>query len=213
MRQIRITIFVMLLIVVTQSIQAQFSVGLLGDLSSSNISGSAPSGTIYSGRTGLGGGLILDYKVTDEVTVSLQPMFLPKGTTVSYDLKSYEEERDSVDAKFSYITIPIMAKVKASKVVYVTGGFDVGFLQSATATLINVEGEKDISDNITSTDISVNFGVGFTFEVSSFNLFFEGRYSQGLFNASNFPDNNENDISSDFKNTGMQLLFGALYNF
>ncbi len=105
MRQIRITIFVMLLIVVTQSIQAQFSVGLLGDLSSSNISGSAPSGTIYSGRTGLGGGLILDYKVTDEVTVSLQPMFLPKGTTVSYDLKSYEEERDSVDAKFSYITM------------------------------------------------------------------------------------------------------------
>ncbi len=213
MRQIRITIFVMLLIIVTQPTQAQFSVGLLGDLSSSNISGSAPSGTIYSGRTGLGGGLILDYKVTDEVTVSLQPMFLPKGTTVSYDLKSYEEERDSVDAKFSYITIPIMAKVKASKVVYVTGGFDVGFLQSATATLINVEGEKDISDNITSTDISVNFGVGFTFEVSSFNLFFEGRYSQGLFNASNFPDNNENDISSDFKNTGMQLLFGALYNF
>ena len=213
MRQIRITIFVILLIVVTQPTQAQFSVGLLGDLSSSNISGSAPSGTIYSGRTGLGGGLILDYKVTDEVTVSLQPMFLPKGTTVSYDLKSYEEERDSVDAKFSYITIPIMAKVKASKVVYVTGGFDVGFLQSATATLINIEGEKDISDNITSTDISVNFGVGFTFEVSSFNLFFEGRYSQGLFNASNFPDNNENDISSDFKNTGMQLLFGALYNF
>ena len=213
MRQIKITIFVILLIVVTQSIQAQFSVGLLGDLSSSNISGSAPSGTIYSGRTGLGGGLILDYKVTDEVTVSLQPMFLPKGTTVSYDLKSYEEERDSVDAKFSYITIPIMAKVKASKVVYVTGGFDVGFLQSATATLINLDGEKDIVDNITSTDISVNFGVGFTFEVSSFNLFFEGRYSQGLFNASNFPENNESDISSDFKNTGMQLLFGALYNF
>jgi len=213
MRQIRITIFVMLLIIVTQPTQAQFSVGLLGDLSSSNISGSAPSGTKYTGRTGLGAGVILDYKVTDEVTISLQPMFLPKGTTISYDLLSYEEERDSVDAKFSYITIPIMAKVKASKVVYVTGGFDVGFLQSATATNINVDGEKDISDNITSTDISVNFGVGFTFEVSSFNLFFEGRYSQGLFNASNYPEDNENDISSDFKNTGMQLLFGALYNF
>ena len=213
MRQIRIAIFVMLLIIVTKPTQAQFSVGLLGDLSSSNISGSAPTETIYTGRTGLGGGLILDYKVTDEVTVSLQPMFLPKGTTISYDLLSYEEERDSVDAKFSYITIPIMAKVKASKVVYVTGGFDVGFLQSATATNINVDGEKDISDNINSTDVSVNFGVGFTFKVSSFNLFFEGRYSQGLFNASNYPEDNENDISSDFKNTGMQLLFGTLYNF
>lgn len=213
MKQIKTILFVMLLIMVAQPIQAQFSVGLLGDLSSSNISGSAPSGTIYSGRTGLGGGLILDYKVTDEVTVSLQPMFLPKGTTVSYDLPNYEEERDSVDAKFSYVTIPLMIKVKATKVVYVTSGFDVGFLQSATATLINLDGEKDIVDNITSTDISVNFGVGFTFEVSSFNLFFEGRYSQGLFNASNFPENNESDISSDFKNTGMQLLFGALYNF
>ena len=213
MKQIRISLFVMLLIIVTQPMQAQFSVGLLGDLSSSNISGSAPSGTKYTGRTGLGGGLILDYKITDEVTLSLQPMYLPKGTTVSYDLKSYEEERDSVDAKFSYITIPLMVKVNASKVVYVTSGFDFGFLQSATATNINVDGENDISENITSTDISVNFGVGFTFEVSSFNLFFEGRYSQGLFNASNFTDNNEKDISSDFKNTGMQLLFGALYNF
>ena len=213
MKQIKTILFVMLLIMVTQPLQAQFSVGVLGDLSSSNISGSAPSGIIYSGRTGFGHGIIIDYKVADDVTISLQPMYLPKGTTISYDLKSYEEERDSIDAKFSYITIPIMVKVKATKVVYVTSGFDVGFLQSATTTMINVEGEKDISENITSTDISVNFGVGFTFEVSSFNLFFEGRYSQGLFNASNYPDNNEDDISSDFKNTGMQLLFGALYNF
>jgi len=203
----------MLLILIAQPMQAQFSVGLLGNLNSSNISGSAPSGTMYSGSTGLGGGLILDYKVTDEVTISLQPMFLPKGTTISYDLPSYKEERDSVNVNFSYITIPLMVKVNASKVVYVTSGFDVGFLQSATVTNINVDGEQDISDNITSTDISVNFGVGFTFEVSSFNLFFEGRYSQGLFNASNFNENNDKDISSDFKNTGMQLLFGALYNF
>ena len=213
MNKIKLIFFVMLLIAITQPMQAQFSVGLFGDLSSSNISGSAPSGTVYSGGTGLGGGLILDYKITDEVTISLQPMFLPKGTTISYDLPSYKEQRDSVDAKFSYITIPIMVKVNATKVVYVTSGFDFGFLQSATATNINVDEEKDIKDKITSTDISVNFGVGFTFEVSSFNLFFEGRYSQGLFNASNFADVNENDISSDFKNTGMQLLFGALYNF
>ncbi|VAX15135.1 hypothetical protein MNBD_IGNAVI01-1816 [hydrothermal vent metagenome] len=213
MRQIRITLFIMLLIVVTQPMQAQFSVGILGDLSSSNISGDAPSKTKYSGRTGFGHGIIVDYKVTDEITLSIQPMYLPKGTTISYDLPSYEKERDSVDAKFKYITIPLMIKVNATKVVYVTSGFDVGFLQSATATMINVDGEQDITDKIQSMDISVNFGVGFTFQVSSFNLFFEGRYSQGLYNVSNFPDKNENNISSDFKNTGTQLLFGALYNF
>jgi hypothetical protein len=213
MKQIRITFFVMLLVLVTQPMQAQFSVGLLGNLSSSDISGSAPANTIYSGRTGLGGGLIFDYKITDEVTLSLQPMFLPKGTTISYDLPSYETERDSVDAKFTYITIPLMVKVKATKVVYVTSGFDIAFLQSATAENVNTGGENDITDNITSTDISVNFGIGFTFQVSSFNLFFEGRYSQGLYNASDFPEGNDKDISSSFKNTGTQLLFGALYNF
>lgn len=213
MKQIKLVLFVILLGLVTQPIYGQFAVGVVGDLNSSNISGSAPSGTIYSGRTGFGGGLILDYKVTEDVTLSLQPMILPKGTTISYDLPSYKEERDSVDAKFSYVTIPLMVKVKASKVVYVTSGFDIGFLQSANATLINLDGEKDISENIESMDISVNFGVGFTFEVSSFNLFFEGRYSQGLFNVSNFSEINDHDISSDFKNSGMQLLFGALYNF
>ena len=213
MKHIKLVLFAMLVFIVIQPLQAQFSVGLLGNLSSSDISGSAPSKTKYTGRTGLGGGLILDYKITDEVTLSLQPMYIPKGTTVSYDLLSYEEERDSVDAKFSYITIPIMAKIKASKVAYVTGGFDIGYLQSAAATDINGDSEKDISDNINSTDVSVNFGVGFTFEVASFNLFFEVRYSQGLFNASNYPENNDQDISSDFKNTGTQLLFGALYNF
>ncbi len=213
MKKVKLVLFVILLGLVAQPIYGQFAVGVVGDLNSSNISGSAPSGTIYSGRTGFGGGLILDYKVTEDVTLSLQPMILPKGTTISYDLPSYKEERDSVDAKFSYVTIPLMVKVKASKVVYVTSGFDIGFLQSANATLINLDGEKDISENIESMDISVNFGVGFTFEVSSFNLFFEGRYSQGLFNVSNFSEINEHDISSDFKNSGMQLLFGALYNF
>lgn len=60
---------------------------------------------------GLGGGLMLDYKATDEVTVSLQPMFLPKGTTVSYDLPSYEKQRDSVNVSFSYFSLPLMVKV------------------------------------------------------------------------------------------------------
>jgi hypothetical protein len=213
MKQFKLMLIVILLVVITQPIHAQFSIGMLGVMSSSDISGSAPSGTVYTGRTGLGGGFIFDYKITNDITLSLQPMYLPRGTTVSYDLPSYEEELDSLDAKFSYITIPIMIKVKASKVVYVTSGFDFGFLQSATKTNINLDSEEDISDNIKSTDISVNFGVGFTFDVASFNLFFEGRYSQGLLNASKYPENNEDDISSDFKNTGMQLLFGALYNF
>ena len=59
MKQIKLVLVTVLVLLITQPTQAQFSVGLLGNLSSSDISGSAPSGTIYSGRTGLGAGLIL----------------------------------------------------------------------------------------------------------------------------------------------------------
>ncbi|RKY94253.1 MAG: hypothetical protein DRQ13_08460 [Ignavibacteriae bacterium] len=213
MKQIQLVLFAILVLLISHTAQAQFSVGLFGDLSSSNLSGNAPSGTSYTGRTSIGAGIIIDYKVTDEVIISLQPMSLPKGTTVSYDLPSYKEQHDSLIAKFTYITIPLMVKVSASKVVYVTAGFDIGFLQSANTELVNMDGINEIKDQIKSTDISANFGVGLSFEVSSFNLFVEGRYSQGLFNVSNIAENSETDIPPEFKNTGMQLLFGVLYNF
>ena len=120
---------------------------------------------------------------------------------------------DSCDTKFDYITVPVMIKVKASKVVYVTAGLDFNFLQSANLEQLNFDGVTDVEEYVKSTDISANFGVGLTFEVSAFNLFIEGRYSQGLTNASNFPEGSDADIPLEFKNTGMQILFGVLYNF
>jgi len=205
--------FVMIILIFTSHIQAQFSLGLFGNLSNSSLSGNAPSSTEYNSLTALGGGLMLDYKATDEVTVSLQPMYLPKGTTVSYDLPSYEEQRDSVNVNFSYLSIPLMVKVVASKVVYVSGGFEFDYLQSAKASLVNIDEENDITDLIKSYDFSANFGVGFIFDVYSLNLFFELRYSIGLLNVSEIPASSDLDIPPEFKNTSTQLLFGVMYPF
>lgn len=205
-------ILIILLLAINLQLQAQFSVGLSGNLSRSSLSGNAPPSTEYTSLIGLGGGLMIDYRATDELTISLQPMFLPKGTTVSYELPSYEEQRDSANIKLNYYTIPIMVKVVASKVVYVTGGFELDFLQSAKSELINIEGENDISDMIKSFDISANFGVGFTFNVSPINLFFEIRFSMGLMNVSEISSD-EWDIPPEFKNTSTQLLFGIMYPF
>ncbi len=201
------------LMILNLQINAQFSVGLIGNLSSSSLSGNSPPSTEYNSLVGFGGGLMLDYKATDEVTVSIQPMFLPKGTTVSYDLPSYEEQRDSLNLNLSYFSLPIMVKVVASKVVYVTGGFEFDYLQSAKSTLVNIDSENEVTDLIESLDVSANFGVGFSFEVSAIELFFELRYSIGLLNASNIPADDEIDIPPEFKNTSTQLLFGIMYPF
>ncbi|MCF6270953.1 MAG: PorT family protein [Melioribacteraceae bacterium] len=204
--------FLVLLFFITNSISAQLSIGAFGILSNANISGNPPSSTEYTGLTGFGGGLIVDYQFNDEITLSLQPMILPKGTTISYDLPSYKEQRDSVIVNTSYLTIPIMIKVAASKVMYVSGGFDLGFLQSAEFEYANIEGKGDLSDKINSFELSVNFAVGAKFPVSIFNVFIEGRYSQGLLNASNFPESSSTGISPEFKNSGLQLLIGILYD-
>ncbi len=213
MKQIRFTFFIALVLSIAKPAEAQFSVGLFGDFSMANLSGNAPSETAYTGRSGIGGGILIDYKITDDVTISLQPMFLPKGTTVSYDLPSYKEQRDSAIAKFDYVTIPLMIKVKATKVVYVTAGLDFNFLQSANIEQVNFEKTDNVEEFVKSTDVSANFGVGLTFEISVFNMFIEGRYSQGLTNASAFPEDSDTDIPLEFKNTGMQILFGVLYSF
>lgn len=203
---------IILLLSFNIQLDAQFSVGLFGDLSNSSLSGNAPPSTVYNSLMGIGGGLIFDYKATDEVTVSLQPMFIPKGTTVSYDLPSYKEQRDSLNVQFSYVSIPLMVKVAASKVVYVSGGFEVDLLQSVKAKMVNIEAEEDITSEIKSYDISANFGVGFTFDVSPVNLFFELRFSMGLMNVSKMSSE-EWDIPPEFKNTSTQLLFGIMYPF
>lgn len=203
---------IILLLSFNIQLDAQFSVGLFGDLSNSSLSGNAPPSTVYNSIMGIGGGLMFDYKATDEVTVSLQPMFIPKGTTVSYDLPSYKEQRDSLNVQFSYVSIPLMVKVAASKVVYVSGGFEVDLLQSVKAKMVNIEAEEDITSEIKSYDISANFGVGFTFDVSPVNLFFELRFSMGLMNVSKISSE-EWDIPPEFKNTSTQLLFGIMYPF
>ncbi len=210
MKHYKLTFFVLLL--ATIPISAQLSIGVFSVLSSANISGNPPSSTEYTGLTEFGGGVIVDYQLNDEITVSLQPMILPKGTTVSYDLPSYKEQRDSVFINTSYLTIPIMIKVAASKVMYVSGGIDLGFLQSASYENANTNDKGDLSDKINSFELSANFAVGAKFPISVFNIFIEGRYSQGLLNASNFPESSSTGISPEFKNTGMQLLVGILYD-
>lgn len=204
-------IFILFLLLNLPQIYAQVSIGAFGILNSSNFSGNPPSGTEYTGRTALGGGIIADYKFNDEVTLSLQPMLLPKGTMVSYDLPSYEEQLDSVSVDLSYFSIPIVVKVSTGKLFYVSGGIQFDFLQNGKAIETNGNLETDIKNKLESYDIAANFGVGMQFKISSLNLFLEGRYSQGLINVSKFQNDSETNIVSQFKNTGIQLLAGILF--
>jgi len=200
-----------LLLCVTQQVYSQISVGGFGMLNSSNLSGNPPADTKYSGKTSFGGGLLLDYKFNEEVTLSFQPNYIQKGTTVSYDLPSNKEQRDSLTINFSYFSMPLMVKVFANQTVYVSGGIAVDFLQEARTEMVNQDKSNDVKEFTSSLDLTANFGIGFNFQVNSLTLFFEGRFSQGLLNISEFAGSDESSLIPQFKNTGMQLLAGFLY--
>ena len=200
-----------LLLCLTQQVYSQISVGGFGMLNSSNLSGNPPADTKYSGKTSFGGGLLLDYKFNEEVTLSFQPNYIQKGTIVSYDLPNNKEQRDSLSINFSYFSMPLMVKVFANKTVYVSGGIAVDFLQEARTEMVNEDKSNDVKEFTSSLDLTANFGIGLNFPVKSLTLFFEGRFSQGLLNISEFDDSDESSLIPQFKNTGIQLLAGFLY--
>ncbi len=192
---------------------AQFSAGIFGDIASATISGSAPSGMKFSRVMNFGGGFILDYRLNDEISVGVQPSFVARGTTVAYDLPSYQEPRDSMQLTLSYFSLPLMVKFWANKTVYVAGGAEWAYLSDAEAENVNVAGKVNVKNSINKTDILINFAVGFVFDVSDFNLFFEGRYSQSVTNGHKYPETSESQLPADFKNSSYHLIFGVMYDF
>ena len=76
---------------------------------SSSLSGDAPKDASYSGKIGFSGGLIADFTLTEDIVLSIQPRYLQKGSTVSYDVGEYEL-KDSLTASLDYFSLPIIDK-------------------------------------------------------------------------------------------------------
>lgn len=189
------------------------SVGVFagGDLMS--ISGDAPSKTSYSGSFGFLAGISLEFNLTKDIKILLQPMYNKKITKLLYDVGEYEL-RDSMRLGFDYIRVPLLAKINAlNGVTYFISGFEFGFLLSSKLNdKDKINPEKDISSYVKEFDFAALFGVGVNIKISSNRLFAELRYIQSL---SNMSDNDINKFGSylptRFRFAGLQLHTG--FNF
>lgn len=192
MKTIKISIIALLTVFIIQSAEAQVSLGIKGGLNFANINTSSP-GAAYNSRTGYHAGAFVLIKLAK---LGIQPEFIysQQGSTIQFNGSNF-------DANFTYLNIPIIAKL------YVIGGFNLqagpqfGFLMSANGPVNNngTVSSQDIKGTLNGSDISVALGGGFDFP---FGMSLDARYNLGV------SDVNTSASASAIKNQVIQISLG-----
>ncbi len=100
-----------------------------------------------------------------------------------------------------------------NEIIYVSGGFDIGYKLDASYRDINANTETDISDSFKDYNIAALLGAGAQFSLGNFYIFVEGRYSQSISNISSSNPDDPNVTNSTFRMTAFQLFAGLIYSF
>jgi len=210
----RVAFCVLLFLLLTAgSSQAQSALGIFAGFNRASLSGDAPAKASYASHFGLGGGLVGEIGIAKDVRLSLQPMFLQKGTKIGYKVAGEKQPRDSLDVQLDYFSLPVLFKVvSGNHKTYVTGGLDFALLSKARLTNLNRdEGQIDIKEVFQSFDLAMNFGFGGMFPIGRPLLTFELRYQQSLLNLANPDHDPENrSLPRRFRSTGLQFYAGIL---
>ncbi len=194
---------------------SQVKVSAYGGVNLASLSGDSPENTAYSGSAGYIAGLKIDYPLTKDIFLSLQPNYSMYGATLGFDVNE-EEYRDSISIDFSYFRVPLVVTFEAMNgITYFSSGIDLGIFNEAGSEFVNGSGSRnDISDYFESLDLSVLFGAGANLPVGPLKVGAELRYVQSLTNTSSGKALNEgNYLPPRFRTSGLQILAGVTYKF
>jgi hypothetical protein len=217
MSKLNLFIVMLLALFIALPASAQVSLGLIGGLNLANINTDPqPEGNVdLKSRPVLGSGGVLELRLTENVGLYLQPMFLQKGAKAK---GSVDEELDSVNVelKMNYIEIPVFLKFAfgANTIKpYLMAGPTLGLRLSAreTGTLsiggVQQEIDEDVKVNTRTFDFGLGFGAGVSFPLGNNFVFLEGRYALGLSNISDDPE----DPDAKIKTRGIQIMTGIAF--
>lgn len=198
--------------ILAEPTQAQVTLGAMGGLNLADISGDPPvEGASYGSSTSFGFGIIGEFHLTSGVWLSVQPMYLQRGSTIQFEFEDMDEPQDSVNVALNYFTVPVLAKITAAnQKVFVTGGVNFGFLGSATATTVGGKEESDIKDSVRDFDVAFDFGVGVQLPVGKPRILIEARYEQSLVNLADLGESANPGLPTRFRSSGLQLWAGIL---
>ena len=119
--------------------------------------------------------------------LSLQPELLVSTAGAKYEVAGEKE-----NFKLTYLTVPVMLKIKSPAGIFFEVGPQVGFKLGEDV------GDNTIDHFAKDLDLSAGAGLGFQFGPVGIG----GRYLVGLSKVGDFDSNN---VSPDFKNSVLQL--------
>jgi len=161
--------------------RAQVSVGILGGLGSTSLSGTAPDDATYTGERSFTFGLTTALTIGEGLALILQPQYVGRGSGVAYAVKGEDEPRDSLTLSMAYISIPFgLSVTSASGRFFVTSLLD--YSRIVSADFDDGSGAVDIQELLPESDFGVSLGVGTRIDVGHPILEVELRYSRGLRN-------------------------------
>lgn len=204
-------LLVLFMVLAVSQAHADGAVGFFGGLNFGSLSGDTPPNTSYSGRTGFMAGAFGEIRIAKDVMLSLQPMFVQKGSTIT--LKPITEDGEPIqnDLRLDYISFPVMFKIQSNnRATYFSGGLDLAYLLDAQLTASGEE--TDVAGIISQYDLSADFAFGGQISLGSPFLTLELRYSQSLLNVADLEVGDENqELPVRFRSSGFQFLAGLLF--
>lgn len=169
---------------------------------------------------GLGG--VIDLPLSPALTLRFEPMYLKRGGKLE-SMLPFELPNTCLLYDASYAEIPAMVKFEFGKTLrpYILAGPTVGILLDAKLTLeamglgINVD-MKDVTKPV---HFGLTYGMGISLPTSDFTLFFEWRYTTGLYDileagpvsfrfAGETIEETISDDDAEIKTKGFQMMAG-----
>jgi len=161
------------------------AIGPVAGFSYSDLSIDGQSG--LEGRASFAGGGVVDLGLNDKFGIRIEPMFVSKGAKATHR-NAYWGSVDGVTFNLKYIELPIMARYnlpsKSEAHGYLLGGLGVGFATQREAELSQAGTVEtiDFGDVFSSTDLSVDLGIGFSLPQGANRWTIDGRAAIGVTN-------------------------------
>ncbi|MEO8582955.1 MAG: porin family protein [Flavitalea sp.] len=185
--------FVPLIVLSTGLFAQQFQLGIKGGVNLSNLTGSSPNNVDKKALVGYHAGVILPLWFGESFAIQPEVLFSTQGAR----FKSATDGNN--DFKVSYVTIPVLAKIRFGGGFYIEAGPQISFHAGDNIDESNV--------TVKSTDLAIDGGLGFHGK-SGFGI--GARYIAGL---SKVADYEPGVTAPNYKNGVAQLfVFFTIFN-
>ena len=205
----------------------KFSLGIIGGLNFADMyfpNSQDPDDQEITTLLGFGAGAVLDIRLSKNIFVRIEPMYLQKGGKIEEGADPVNQPEGQI--KSSYIEVPLLIQYTFGNRIkpYLIAGLTVGYNLTSEIEfdLTGLKFEGDLKEVTEPFDLGLTFGGGVQMPVGFGIIFLESRYTYGLINqrksgtvivsSNGFQFEMEADKEDDkYTNRGFQLLAGVLF--